>query len=227
MPTIQLLLSENLYTKDPYETALGRKMIRESIVMIDELGFEGFTFKKLAKRIDSTEASIYRYFENKHRLLVYIIAWYWNWKEYKIDIGVQNIKDAREKLKIALNILCAKPHQDPTFPDVDEVALHRIVLFESDKTYLTKQVDEDNREGLFRGFKSLCKKIAEFVLEINSNFSNSRSLISTVIQASHQQLFYAEHLPSLTDLTYEDENLHQLNEQFLQTLVFKAIDTNP
>lgn len=226
MPTIQLLMSENLYTKDPYETALGRKIIRESISMIDELGFEGFTFKKLAAKIDSTEASIYRYFENKHRLLVYIIAWYWNWKEYKIDIGVQNITDPKTKLTIALQILAAKPEQDPTFPDVDEVALHRIILSESDKTYLTKQVDEDNKVGLFRGFKSLCKKIAEFVLEINPEFQYSRSLISTVIQASHQQLFYAEHLPSLTDSELQQGDIHQLNEQFLLTLVFKSID-NP
>jgi hypothetical protein len=32
---------------------------------------------------------------------------------------------------------------------------------------LTRQVDEDNKEGLFRGFKSLCKKIADIVKEIN------------------------------------------------------------
>lgn len=226
MPTIQLLMSENLYTKDPYETTLGRKIIRESIAMIDKLGFEGFTFKKLAAKIDSTEASIYRYFENKHRLLVYIIAWYWNWKEYKIDIGVLNIPDPRVRLKIALQILSARPEQDPTFPDVDEVALHRIVLSESDKTYLTKQVDEDNKVGLFRGFKSLCKKIAAFVLEINPDFKYSRSLISTAIQASHQQLFYAEHLPSLTDTEDQEGDPHQLTENFLQTLVFKSID-NP
>ena len=37
---------------------------------------EEFTFRKLAQKINTTEASVYRYFENKHRLLIYILAWY-------------------------------------------------------------------------------------------------------------------------------------------------------
>ena len=36
--------------------------------MINELGFEAFTFKKLGINIESPESSIYRYFENKHTL---------------------------------------------------------------------------------------------------------------------------------------------------------------
>ncbi|MFY0686272.1 MAG: TetR/AcrR family transcriptional regulator [Cyclobacteriaceae bacterium] len=216
-------MSKNLFTKDPQETTLGRKIVRESISMINQLGFEAFTFKKLAKRIDSTEASVYRYFDNKHRILVYVIAWYWNWMEYKIDYEVHNISDPIEKLKIALRIITAETKQDPAFPEVDEVALHRIVLSESDKTYLTKQVDEDNREGLFMGFKSLCRKIAEFVDEINPEFEYSRSLISTALKASHQQLFYAEHLPSLTNLENGDVDIYKNNEQFLKTVVFNTI----
>ena len=223
MPALQLLMNDNLFLRDPQETGLGRKIIRESIAMIDELGFEGFTFKKVAARIDSTEASIYRYFENKHRLLVYIIAWYWNWLEYKIDFGVQNIDDPHRKLEIALGLLTMKKERDPLFPDIDEEALYRIVIAESDKTYLTKQVDHDNKEGLFRGFKSLCKKIASFVSEINPDFAYPHSLISTALQAAHQQLFYAEHLPSLADFKKDDPELHKQDEAFLQTLVFNTI----
>ncbi len=223
MPALQLLMNENLFQRDPQETDLGRKIIKESIALIDELGFEGFTFKKLATAIDSTEASIYRYFENKHRLLVYIIAWYWNWLEYKIDFGIQNIHDPKKKLEIALGIIALKKDRDPSFPDIDEEALYRIVISESDKTYLTKQVDEDNREGFFRGFKSLCEKIASFVSEINPKFSYPHSLISTALQAAHQQLFYAEHLPSLTDMKRDDPHLHKQDEEFLQIMVFNAI----
>ncbi|MEO1052341.1 MAG: TetR/AcrR family transcriptional regulator [Bacteroidota bacterium] len=216
-------MNENLFVRDPQETELGRKIIQEGIAMIDDLGFEKFTFKKLAARIDSTEASIYRYFENKHRFLVYLIAWYWNWLEYKIDFGTQNIEDPSRKLVIALRIISEKKQRDPFFPDIDEEALYRIVIAESDKTYLTKQVDEDNREGLFRGFKSLCKKIASFVNEVNPDFQYPHSLISTVLQAAHQQLFYAEHLPSLTNLTKKTGDLHQQNEEFLNELVFNTI----
>ncbi len=224
MATLQLLMKNNLYVRDPQETELGRKIIQESIAMIDTMGFEAFTFKKLAREIDSTEASVYRYFENKHRLLVYVIAWYWNWLEYLIDFNTQNISDPQRRLEIALHIVARKKQKDPSFPQIDEEALYRIVISESDKTYLTKQVDEDNREGLFRGFKSLCKKIASYILEINPGFSHPHSLISTVLEAAHQQLFFAMHLPSLTDLSREDNDLHDQNEIFLRELVFKSIN---
>lgn len=223
MPILQLLMNENLFVKDPQETELGRKIVRESIAMIDELGFEGLTFKRLASEIDSTEASIYRYFENKHRLLVYIIAWYWNWMEYKIDFGTQNIEDPKKRLAIALRIMAEKEQRDPLFPDIDEEALYRIVISESDKTYLTKKVDKDNKEDLFRGFKSLCERIAGYVIEINPSFKYPHSLISTALQAAHQQVFYAMHLPSLTDLDPSDDQLYKKNEEFLQTIVFNSI----
>ena len=63
--SIQIKLNEKLYIRDPQDTKLGRKIIQHSILLIDEIGFEGFTFKKLAMRIGSTEASVYRYFEKK------------------------------------------------------------------------------------------------------------------------------------------------------------------
>lgn len=40
--------------------------------MIYKTGYEAFTFKKLAEDIGTTEAGIYRYFENKYKLLVYL-----------------------------------------------------------------------------------------------------------------------------------------------------------
>ena len=79
MSVISIQLGNNLYCKDPQSTELGKKIVLHSIKLISELGFEAFTFRKLSMQIDSTEASIYRYFDNKHRLLVYLIAWYWAW----------------------------------------------------------------------------------------------------------------------------------------------------
>jgi len=221
MATLQLLMNKNLFLRDPQETALGRKIVGESIQLIDELGIEQFTFRKLAHRIESTEASIYRYFENKHRLLIYLIAWYWNWLEYKIDFKTQNITDPDHKLDIAITVVAEKKEQDATFSEIDEVALSRIVVAESDKAYLTKQVDEENSEGLFRGFKTLCKKIAAFVLEINPKYKYPHSLVSTMLQAAHQQQFFAAHLPSLTDL--QKGNLNSENIEFLKDMVSRAI----
>jgi hypothetical protein len=223
MANIQLHLSNNLYLRDPQETELGRKIIRRSIEIIDEIGFEKFTFKKLADAIDSTEASVYRYFENKHRLLVYLIAWYWNWVEYVIDYQTNNIADPRERLKIAIRIITERKMMDPYFPDINEEALYKIVIAESDKTYLTKQVDLDNKEGLFRGYKSLCRKIADIVKEINPEYVYAHALTTTLLQASHQQIFFSQHLPSLTEIKYNSPEFYEQNFAFLFDLVRKSI----
>ena len=76
---MQVNIHNGLYLRDPKETTLGQSILKHSIILIDELGFEHFTFKKLAAKINSTEASIYRYFENKHLLLVYLSNWYWEY----------------------------------------------------------------------------------------------------------------------------------------------------
>lgn len=225
MTVLQIQLNKNLFLRNPQETELGRKIIQHSIRMIDNIGFEKFTFKKLAEDISSTEASIYRYFENKHRLLVYLIAWHWNWLEYTIDYSTQNIEDPEKKLQIAIKKICEKKEKDPLFPQIDEEALSRIVISESDKTYLTKQVDEDNKEGLFRGYKSLCHKIAGFVKEINAEYPYPHTLVSTVLQASHHQIFFAKHLPSLTELKKDNADLYEQNYQFLYATVFQLINS--
>ena len=82
MVGIKFKLNDSLFCKDPQDTDLGRKIIKHGILLIDELGFEAFTFKKLAKGIQSTEASVYRYFENKHLLLLYLTSLYWEWVSY-------------------------------------------------------------------------------------------------------------------------------------------------
>jgi len=223
MATLQLQMSENLFVRDPQETELGRKIIHHGIKLIDELGIEGFNFKRLAEAIDSTEASVYRYFENKHKLLVYLIAWYWNWLEYSLDFHTQNLQNPKEKLKIAIRLVTEKKERDPFFPTIDEEALQRIVINESDKTYLTKQVDEDNKIGSFRGIKSLCAKIADIIMEINPQYIYPHALVSTVLQASQQQVFFAEHLPSLTSFSFRENEHYEANADFLYNLIIKAV----
>lgn len=223
MASLAFKLNEHLFLRDPQHTNLGQNIISKSVELIDKLGFEQFTFKKLAEEIDSTEASIYRYFENKHRLLLYLVSWYWSWIEYRIDICTNSSQTALEKLKTSLRVISEKKDYDPTFAFVDESALHRIVVSELDKTYLTKWVDKDNQEGLFGGFKSLCKKIAKLVSEVDPKYPYPNSLISTTLLAAKQQLFFAIHLPSLTNLG-KDDNPYDMVYQFLEKLVLDTLN---
>ena len=223
MTQLQLKLNDKLFQKDPQSTDLGMRIVEKSIELIDNLGFEAFTFKKLSIEIESTEASIYRYFENKHRLLIYLISWYWSWTEYRITFDTHAIDDPSAQLAKALEVIWAKHSYDKTFPIVDEAALQRILINESDKTYLTKNIDEINKEGVFKGYKSLCKLVAEMIKKINPKFPYPYALISTILEASHQQVFFAHHLPALTE--FEREDAFEKISLFIKDLVFTAINS--
>lgn len=217
---IQIKVAEQVYLKDPESSNLGKKIISTGILLIDELGLEDFTFKKLAEAIGSTEASIYRYFENKHKLLIYLTAWYWSWIEYQILFSTNNIPTAMEKIEIAVKVLSKPVRFDPAFLHINEEALYRVVISESAKAYLTKAVDADNKEGFFVSYKRLCNLIANLITTINPDYKYPHSLISTVIEATHNQRFFSEHLPRLTDIQKGEEE--EIIE-FLMDLIYKAI----
>ncbi|WBO86759.1 TetR/AcrR family transcriptional regulator [Hymenobacter yonginensis] len=220
-PTLRIELNENLYLRDPQATDLGRRLIAESILLIDEIGFEQFTFKKLAQRIESTEASLYRYFENKHKLLVYLVSWHWAWLRYQIRFHTHNVPDARERLRLTLSILTRAHHDDPATQELNEAALYRIVVSEASKSYLTKDVDEDNQAGLFREYKRLAASIVEVVQEINPTYAYPHALVSTLLESARKQLFFAQHLPSLTDVSKSDSE--NTIYAFLHQMVFAAL----
>lgn len=217
---IQIKVSEKVYLKDPESSKLGKKIITGSVTLIDELGLEQFNFKKLAEEIGSTEASVYRYFENKHNLLIYLISWYWSWVEYKVLFSTNNIKSAMEKINISIKVLSQPVTFAPTFLHIDEGALYRVVVSESAKAYLTKEVDANNEEGYFATYKRLCNLIASFAKEINSDYAYPNALISTMMEATHNQRFFAKHLPRLTEIKKGQE---AEVEFFLKDLIKKAL----
>jgi AcrR family transcriptional regulator len=208
--TIQLKLNEKLYLRNPQDTKLGRKIIQHSILLIDEIGFESFNFKKLAERISSTEASVYRYFENKHLLLIYLLNWYWEWMKFSIEFNVMNIKDPWQKLHIAIHSIVDTSRRNASIGFVDEDVLHRIVLAESTKAYHTKGVDEENKSGFFAALKSLAKCLADIILEASPRYPYPRALASTLLDMANNHTYYARHLPSLTDITIQDGDLNQV-----------------
>lgn len=218
---IRIHVSGKIFLRDPDSSPLGRNIIKYGILLIDEMGFESFNFRKLAKKIDSTEASIYRYFENKHTLLIYLLSWYWNWLEYRLVFATNNIASGEEKMRIAISILSSPVSQeDPELAHINEIALHRIIIAESAKAYLTKGVDKENKEGYFSSYKSLCMRIVEFVKQINSSYPYPASLVSTVMEGAHHQKYFSQHLPSLSDTRTDDDGDIT---NFLAGMVFKTL----
>jgi len=222
---IHMKLNEKLYLRDPQDTKLGRSIIKNSIELIDEIGFENFTFKKLAIRIESTEASIYRYFENKHLLLIYLLCWYWEWMKYLIEVNVLNIEDSRRKLEIAISTIIDAALRNEMIDFVDEDVLYRIVVAESSKAYLTKQVDVENKQGFFLTYKALARTIADIILEVNANYPYPRALASTLLEMAKMHIFFAQHLPSLTDIKVQNEDYSQA-KQLLSDFAFGLINNH-
>lgn len=216
---VHIKVSEELFLRNPDSSELGHKIISNSIELIKELGFEQFTFKKLGERIGSPESSIYRYFESKHSLLIYLVSWYWSWVDYKLVFAITNVDSPKERLKRAITVLVAPVKVDHSFSYIDEVLLSEIIITESVKAYHTKDVDDQNKRGYFKKYKDVVQRMGDIVLEINPSFEYPHMLISTVIEGMHQQRYFAEHLPSLTDVKKDSDAI----SIFYDKLVFSII----
>ena len=219
---LQIKMNEKLFIKDPQQTELGKKIVWHSVQLIHDEGFEAFTFKKLAQSIGTTEAGIYRYFENKHRILIYITAWYWSWLEYQVTFHLNNISDPVVRLKKTITLLATPIDDSITTTYVNESILHQIIITEGIKAYLTKKVSIDNKDHLFKPYKDLCAKIGNIILECNPDYLYPKSLSSTIIEIAHLQSFFMHNLPSLTDFGNEKNEANII--LFLESLVFSSLN---
>jgi len=219
LSNISIQVNTSIFIKDPETSVLGRKIITTGIDMLDELGYENFTFRKLAKTIKSTEASIYRYFESKHKFLLYLTSWYWSWTEYKLVFRLTNIQSAKDRLEKSILLLTEEVREDSKFSHINEVKLNRIVISESSKVFLNKDVDAENKEGVFSGYKQIVQRVSDIILEINPTYKYPHMLVTTVIEGGHNQRFFSEHLPKLTDTVKGEDAI----SCFYHHLTFRAI----
>ena len=219
---LQIKMNPSLYLRDPEQSELGKNIINYSIQLIQKNGFEAFTFKKLAEAIGTTEAGVYRYFENKHKLLVYIISWYWDWLQFQINYRTNNLKDPIVKLKKVIKILATNVEDDVMTTHVDESLLHQILISEGSKAFLTNHVEKDNKQHFFKPYKDLCNTVGDIILECNPKYKYPHSLASTIIEMAHIQNFFMNNLPSLTDFNKTKDEVEII--KFLEDLVFKSIE---
>lgn len=218
LQSVKIGINDKIYVKDPESSTLGKKIVEKSILMIHEMGFEKFTFKKLGHEIGSNESSIYRYFENKHKLLLYLTSWYWGWLEYQLVFSTNSIGNPSEKLTKAIAVISKVIEEDSHYSHINEVLLSKIVINEYSKSYLTKEVEEENKNGYFHIYKRLITRLSEMILEVNSDYEYASSLASTVLDGSLHQFFLKEHFPTLTDCHVPKSPTKYFTELVLKTL---------
>jgi AcrR family transcriptional regulator len=199
LSNIKIQINDKLYVKDPETSTLGKKIIQESIILIDDIGFDNFTFKKLGEKIGSNESSIYRYFENKHRLLVYLSSWYWSWMEYRLVFSTSNQSDSWEKLKKAISIVTEKVEDDQKTLHINESILNKIIIAEFTKTFHTKEVDQEIIEGYYTIYIRVINRITAIIKEVQPEYLYAKSLASNVVEGALHQHFLKDHMQSITD----------------------------
>ena len=199
LSNIKIAVNEKLYVKNPESSDLGKKIIENSIFLIDEIGFDKFTFKKLGTKIGSNESSIYRYFDSKHKLLLYLSSWYWCWMEYRMVFATANIENPMEKLKKAIEIVTERIEDDTETAYVDEAILNRIIILEFTKTFLTKEVDIENKEGFFLVYKAVINRLIAMITAVNADFKFAKSLASSIVEGALHQHFLGQHLKTITN----------------------------
>jgi|694.fasta_scaffold07250_14 AcrR family transcriptional regulator len=217
---VNVQVTEPVYLKDPQITDLGRRIIEQSVHLIDELGLESFTFGKLAASLGTAESSIYRYFENKHRLLIYLVGWYWSWREYKLVFDTANITDPSVRLEKGIRSITDPITEKGSFGYLDLRALYRIAVSESGKAYMTKEVDGEHKEGCFSSFKRICDRLRELILDVRPDHPFPALLSSNVVDGSMVQRFFAEHIPTLS----EKNARNRMPDHFVE-LVFATINS--
>lgn len=199
LTNIKIQVNPKIYVKDPETSVLGKKIIEHSILLIDEIGFEEFTFKKLGEKIGSNESSIYRYFESKHKLLAYLSSWYWTWMEYRLVFATTNIENKVEKLKKAIIIVTESIKDDFKTEHINEEILNRIIIEEFTKTLYNKHVDKENKEGFFLVYKQVNYRIEEMIKEVLPDYPYPKSLVSSIIEGALHQHFLKNHLKTITN----------------------------
>jgi AcrR family transcriptional regulator len=218
----KIKMNEKLYLRDPEGTETGKELIRCSIKLVAEIGYEQFTFKKLAADMKSTEATVYRYFENKHKLLIYLVDWYWAFTEFQLIFRTNHLTNAREKIIMAIAVLVFQDNLTTGFTGLDQHSLYGIAIAEGSKTYLSREVDELNREMLYKPYKDLCSRIAGLFSAYNPRYKYPHSLASSIVEIAHSQYYFMHHLPRLSDFS-KTKNPKDI-KAFLEGLVFGALD---
>ncbi len=198
----QIPVLEAIALRNPQATQLGQRIIEGSIFLIDELGFEQFTFKKLAQSVGTTEASVYRYFASKQKLLLYLINWYWGRLECRLLLESQG-GSVKERLDKALDLVLILKATSMSF--ASEKRLQRIVIHEAPKVFLTKAVDADHQTGYHAIYTEIVRYVSDLVRAYQPACKYPEMLVSTLLEGSLQQRFFSEHLPEVTNASEQED----------------------
>ncbi len=220
MPRYLIEPASGLALRDT-SSPMGVRILAEGLALINEIGLEAFTFKKLAERIGCTEVTVYHYFANKQRLLQYFFQVYWLWLATHCQQEGRSIKDPLARLHGDIRALCGLWPADALATQFDPSALRELVINEGSKSFMHKNVDSDNKLKLFQPYKDLCAHIATELKACAPRIKSPRSFATTLVEMAHSLEFAMHHLPALTELSVKRDRkklaefLIELSDRYL------------
>ena len=135
----------------------------------------------------------------------YLVSWYWGWMEYRLVFSTANISSPEIQLQKVIDLFAIKNKKKEFLDGIDINKLINIIISESPKSYLTKDVTKSNKEGAYLNYKIFVSRMASIINEINPDYKTPNMLISTIIEGAHLQFFFAENLLGLTNKQKSDD----------------------
>ncbi len=215
---ISIVLDQRLYLKDPQSSTIGLEIVRQSVDMIATSGLDHFTFKKLAQVLKSTESTIYRYFQNKHQLAMYLASWHWSHLEWRIAFATANIQDPQQRLEKALLEISTWVKDNPRTKYLDESKLQRLVLTEGFKAFVPVELSKSDKEGYLSAYSFLCARLSDIIQSAIKHCAQPKALAVMIIESVHHQMYLQLHLPQLSEIKMKDTEM----VQFITTHLLKS-----
>ena len=134
-------------------------------------------------------------------------------------ITTNSIKDPKERLEKAIKIVTTSIEEDLNYSHINEEILGRIVINESSKSFLTKEVDDENKEGYFVIYKRMVNRLEVMIAAYAPTYGYASSLASTILEGSLHQYFLINHFPTLTSCSAVNKP-----SSFITDLVFKTLN---
>jgi len=214
----QVHIPSRMAQHDPSHSRTGLKILNTAIQLIADEGYEAFHLSRLAEKAGTVESTVYRYFENKHKLLLYISGWYWAYLDFSIDYETREMKDPRQILSKAIEMMAGISLPKNSSLIGDPLIIHRIITMEFSKIYITQMAHDDNKEGYFVYFKTFVNKIGNLLADIMPGYKFPRSLAFLLVLGIYQQIHVAEKLPALSDYDHS-EPLDEYISHFIKDLI--------
>ncbi|MBL6643160.1 MAG: hypothetical protein ISP64_00935 [Flavobacteriaceae bacterium] len=113
--------------------------------------------------------------------------------------------------------------EDTSINFINEKSLHNVVVKESSKSYHIINVDQENKLGFFKSYKSLIQKVSNVILEIDPKFPYPHSLATNLFEIANNEIYFGEHLPSLTDIKISSDDYTEVSKllKFYKSKIIK------